>query len=239
MVKILVISPTYNEKENIKSFMDSVLAVSDNIDILIVDDNSPDSTSSIVKTHTDYENKVFLISRPKKLGLGSAYCDGFKWALNHNYDKVVQIDADFSHNPKYIQGLLDASNKYDLVIGSRYINGVNVVNWPMNRLILSYLANLYCTFLLRVNIKDFTGGFKCFNRRVLEKINIEKIKSEGYSFQIEMNLIVYSLGYSIKEIPIIFNDRTLGSSKMSKKVIIEAIYMVPILALKRLFGMVV
>ena len=232
MNKIIAISPTYNEIDNIELFINSLLPISDTIDILIVDDGSPDGTGDFVRSHELFNEKVFLISRNKKMGLGSAYCAGFSWALERQYNKIIQIDADLSHNPKYIHAMLDASNEYDLVIGSRYINGVNVVNWPMSRLILSYLANLYCLILLGINIKDFTGGFKCFNRRVLEKINLEKVKSEGYSFQVEMNLKAYAKGFSIKEIPIIFNDRTEGSSKMSKRVIFEAIYMVPLLRIK-------
>ncbi len=234
MSKILAISPTYNEIDNIKLFIDSLLMQDSKIHILIVDDGSPDGTGEFVKSHELFNESIFLISRQKKMGLGSAYCAGFKWALNRNYDKIIQIDADLSHNPKYIANMISTSEKYDLVIGSRYVNGVNVVNWPMSRLILSYLANIYCLFILGVNIKDFTGGFKCFNRIVLESIDLDDIRSEGYSFQVEMNLKTYSDGFTIKEVPIIFNDRTEGSSKMSKKVIFEAIYMVPLLKIRKI-----
>ena len=203
--------------------------------MLVVDDSSPDGTGDIIKNHEAFGNRLFLLSRPGKMGLGSAYCEGFKWSLSKDYSKIIQIDADFSHNPKYLPEMLNESENHDLIIGSRYVNGVNVVNWPMSRLLLSYFANLYCRFLLGVRIKDFTGGFKCFNRKVLENINFSKVKSEGYSFQVEINMKVHSKGMSIKEIPIIFNDRACGTSKMSKKVIFEAIYMIPLLRIKKIF----
>jgi len=237
MNKILIITPTYNELANIPSFIEKILEIDDNINILVVDDSSPDGTGKYVSSHQSFGHKTFMISRPVKMGLGSAYCDGYRWALTKSYDKIIQIDADFSHNPKYIKKLLHTSSDFDLIIGSRYINGVNVVNWPMSRLLLSYTANIYCRLLLNVNIKDFTGGFKCFNIDVLKSINFDNIKSEGYSFQVEMNMKVYAKGFSIKEIPIIFNDRALGTSKMSKKVIFEAIYMVPYLRIKKILGL--
>lgn len=237
MSRILAITPTYNEILNIGDLIDSIYSIDIDIDILVVDDSSPDGTADYVKSHALYNKKLFIISRPEKLGLGSAYCRGYEWALNRDYSKVIQIDADLSHNPKYIPEIINKSNKYDLIIGSRYINGVNVVNWPMSRLLLSYFANLYCRFLLGVKIKDFTGGFKCFNRIVLEEINFTDVKSEGYSFQVEMNIKTYSKGFTIKEIPIIFNDRASGTSKMSKKVIFEAIYMVPLLRIRKFLGM--
>ena len=236
MKKILVITPTYNELANIPAFLDSIFNLEGDIDILVVDDSSPDGTGDFVSKHKEFRSKLFMISRPGKMGLGSAYCEGYRWALTKNYDKIIQIDADFSHNPKYIAEMLSTSDNFDLVIGSRYINGVNVVNWPMTRLLLSYTANIYCRLILNVRIKDFTGGFKCFNTEVLKNINFDNIKSEGYSFQVEMNMKVHSKGYSIKEIPIIFNDRALGTSKMSKRVIFEAIYMVPYLRIKKILG---
>ena len=235
MNKILAITPTYNEISNIGNLIDSINSLDLDVDILVVDDSSPDGTADYIKSHLMYNNNIFLISRPGKLGLGSAYCRGFEWALNKGYSKVIQIDADLSHNPKYIPLIINESDRHDLIIGSRYINGVNVVNWPMSRLLLSYFANLYCRIILGVKIKDFTGGFKCFNKQVLERIDFQDVKSEGYSFQVEMNIKAYSKGFSIKEIPIIFNDRTSGSSKMSKKVIFEAIYMVPLLKIRKLF----
>jgi len=235
MNKILIITPTYNEIANIKQFTDSILSINEEFHMLVVDDSSPDGTGDFIKSHFKFNDRLFLLSRPGKMGLGSAYCEGFKWALAKDYDKVIQIDADFSHNPKHLKEMIEESNHYDLIIGSRYINGVNVVNWPMSRLLLSYFANLYCSFFLRAGIKDYTGGFKCFNRKVLEKINFNKIKSEGYSFQVEVNVKSYWNGMSIKEVPIIFNDRACGTSKMSKRVIIEAIYMVPLLVVKKIF----
>ena len=235
MNKILIITPTYNEIANIDLLLNTILLEYPYVHLLVVDDSSPDGTGDFVLSHNSYDSRLFLISRPGKMGLGSAYCEGFKWALSREYDKIIQIDADLSHNPKYLSKMIDESNHCDLVIGSRYINGVNVVNWPMNRLILSYLANLYCRFILGIKIKDFTGGFKCFNRKVLDSIDISRVKSEGYSFQIEINLKAHVNGMSIKEIPIIFNDRACGTSKMSKKVIFEAIYMVPLLKLKKIF----
>ena len=235
MNRILIVTPTYNEISNIDLLTKSILDGYPDADLLVVDDSSPDGTGEYVAEHRLYNDRLFLISRPGKMGLGSAYCEAFKWALSSNYDKIIQIDADLSHNPKYLSEMISESNQFDLIIGSRYVNGVNVVNWPMSRLILSYLANLYCRIILGIKIKDFTGGFKCFNRRVLESINFDDVKSEGYSFQVEINLKAFSNGMTIKEIPIIFNDRACGTSKMSKKVIFEAIYMVPLLKFKKIF----
>lgn len=235
MNRILIVTPTYNEIANIDLLSKAILDGYPDADLLVVDDSSPDGTGDYVSEHELYNDRLFLISRPGKMGLGSAYCDAFRWALSSDYDKIIQIDADFSHNPKYLSELIRESDNYDLIIGSRYIKGVNVVNWPMSRLILSYLANLYCRLILGIKIKDFTGGFKCFNRKVLESIDFDKVKSEGYSFQVEINLKAFSNGMSIKEIPIIFNDRACGTSKMSKKVIFEAIYMVPLLKIKKIF----
>ena len=235
MNRILIVTPTYNEIANIDLLTETILDGYPNADLLVVDDSSPDGTGEYVTKHRLYNDRLFLISRPGKMGLGSAYCDAFRWALSSSYDKIIQIDADLSHNPKYLSGMISESNHFDLIIGSRYVNGVNVVNWPMSRLILSYLANLYCRLILGIKIKDFTGGFKCFNRKVLESIDLNKVKSEGYSFQVEINLKAFSNGMTIKEIPIIFNDRACGTSKMSKKVIFEAIYMVPLLKFKKIF----
>ena len=235
MNKILIVTPTYNEMANIDLLVNTILLDYPHAHLLVVDDSSPDGTGEYVSSHDSYNSRLFLISRPGKMGLGSAYCEAFKWALSREYDKILQIDADFYHNPKYLSKMIDTSNHYDLVIGSRYKYGVNVVNWPMSRLMLSYLANLYCRFILGVKIKDFTGGFKCFNRKVLDSIDFKKVKSEGYSFQVEINLKAHCNGMPIKEIPIIFNDRACGTSKMSKKVIFEAIYMVPLLKLKKIF----
>ena len=235
-MKPIAISPTYNEKKNIEELIQRVLASYDNIEILIVDDNSPDGTASLVKSLMKNNPKIHILERLAKLGLGTAYCAGFKWALEKGYDRIVQIDADMSHNPDDIATLLAESETSDVVIGSRYINGVNVVNWPLRRLILSYAANLYAQIITGFPIKDATGGFKCFRSRVLESIDLSKINSEGYSFQIEMNFISWVRGFAIKEVPIIFSDRTVGESKMSRGIIFEAIYMVPLLKLRKIFG---
>ena len=235
-MKPIAISPTYNEKKNINELIQRVLASYDGIEILIVDDNSPDGTSDAVKSLMQNNPKIHILERSGKLGLGTAYCAGFKWALEKGYNRIIQIDADMSHNPDDIGSLLVESDTSDVVIGSRYVNGVNVVNWPLRRLILSYGANFYAQIITGLPIKDSTGGFKCFRSRVLESIDLSKITSEGYSFQIEMNFISWSKGFKIKEIPIIFADRTVGESKMSRGIILEAIYMVPLLKLRKLFG---
>jgi len=235
-MKPIAISPTYNEKKNVNELIQRVLASYHNIEILIVDDNSPDGTADLVKSLMYDNSKIHILERSGKLGLGTAYCAGFQWALGNGYDRIIQIDADMSHNPDDITSLLVESETSDLVIGSRYINGVNVVNWPLRRLILSYLANFYAQIITGLPIKDATGGFKCFRARVLESIDFSKITSTGYSFQIEMNFIAWVSGFKIKEVPIIFSDRTVGESKMSRRIIFEAIYMVPLLKLRKIFG---
>ncbi|MDB3868622.1 polyprenol monophosphomannose synthase [Candidatus Marinimicrobia bacterium] len=235
-MKSIAISPTYNEKKNISELIYRVLGSNEDIEILIVDDNSPDGTADVVKSLMHNNSKIHLYERSGKLGLGTAYCAGFKWALDRGFDRIIQIDADMSHNPDDIGSLLAESKTSDVVIGSRYINGVNVVNWPLRRLILSYAANLYAQIITGLPIKDATGGFKCFRARVLESIDLSNISSEGYSFQIEMNFISWVKGFKVKEIPIIFSDRTIGESKMSRSIIFEAIYMVPLLKLKKIFG---
>ena len=234
-MKPIAISPTYNERKNISELISRVLSSYDGIDILVVDDNSPDGTAHVVKEIIQKDKRVHILERSGKLGLGTAYCAGFQWALENGYDRIIQIDADMSHNPDDIVHLLAESKFFDVVIGSRYINGVNVVNWPLRRLILSYVANLYAQIITGLPIKDATGGFKCFRGRVLETIDLSKITSEGYSFQIEMNFISWLKGFKITEIPIIFSDRTVGESKMSKGIIFEAIYMVPLLKLRKFF----
>ena len=235
-MKILAISPTYNEKKNIHELVSRISKIDCDIDILIIDDNSPDGTSLIVKDLMKSLPFLFLIERKEKLGLGTAYCEGFKWALKRKYDLIFQIDADLSHNPLDMLGMIKKSHTSDLVIGSRYVSGVNVVNWPMSRLILSYIANFYARLIIRMPVKDLTGGFKCFNRKVLESINLDKINSEGYSFQIEVNYLTWIKGFKIFEYPIVFTDRTVGESKMNKGIIIEAILIVPKLFLKKIFN---
>ena len=238
MNKILVVSPTYNEKINIRELICRILEVGDNIDILIIDDNSPDKTAEIVKELKKNNNKINLLEREGKLGLGTAYCLGFKWALEQGYEHIIQMDADLSHNPQDIPHLLENIKNYDMVVGSRYIQGVNVVNWPMRRLILSYCANYYAKVITGIPVKDATGGFKCFRKDVLRALNLDAINSEGYSFQIEINFLAWIKGFRIKEIPIVFFDRTIGESKMNRKIIFEAILMVPKLKLKKILGLI-
>lgn len=233
-MKALVIIPTYNEKENIVNIINAVLKQGEDIDILIVDDNSPDKTGDIVESLNNL--RVFLLRRAGKLGLGTAYTDGFKYALQHNYEYILEMDADFSHNPNDIPKLISAAKNYDLAIGSRYVQGINVVNWPMSRLILSYMASIYVRMITGMKVCDPTGGFKCFRRKVLESIDLDNILSDGYSFQVEMNYRTYQKGFKIKEVPIVFTDRVNGVSKMSKKIIIEAIWMVWKLRLMALQG---
>ena len=225
-MKNLVIIPTFNEAENVQRIIDDILNLDVEVDILFVDDNSPDGTGKIVEEITKNNHKISLIKREKKMGLGSAYVAGFKYALKREYDNIFEMDADLSHDPKEIPNLLEKIKDYDLVIGSRYIKGINVINWPLRRLILSYGANIYTRIITGIPLKDSTGGYKCFRRKVLENIDLNKIHSEGYAFQIEMNYKTWKKGFRIIEIPIIFMDRTEGKSKMSRKVVREAILIV-------------
>ena len=235
-MKTLVISPTYNERKNIKLLVDMVLGNYPDFDLLIIDDSSPDGTSEKVKDlQSKYEN-LYLEIRAKKSGLGTAYIYGFKWALDHNYDRIVQMDADLSHNPKDLPMLVKNLNEYDLVIGSRYIKGISVVNWPLRRLMLSYGANTYSRIITGMPIMDGTGGFKAWKSEVLSDIDLDSVRSQGYSFQIEMNFRAWIKDYKIKEVPIIFSDRTIGQSKMSKKIVYEAIFMVWRLRIWKIFG---
>ena len=236
MMKILVISPTYNERKNIKRLIDMVLGDNPDFDLLIVDDNSPDGTSEKVKELQDDYKNLHLEIREKKSGLGTAYIYGFKWALKHNYDIIIQMDADLSHNPKDLPMMVRNLKKNDLVIGSRYIKGISVVNWPLRRLMLSYGANTYSRIITGMPIMDGTAGFKAWNSRVLSDIDLDSVRSQGYSFQIEMNFRAWIKGYKIKEIPIIFSDRTIGQSKMSKEIFYEAIFMVWRLRTWKIFG---
>lgn len=234
--EILVIIPTYNEIENVEKMITTVLNIDNKIDILIVDDNSPDKTGKFVKTEYSKETRVNLIERIGKLGLGTAYIEGFKFALDHNYEYIIEMDCDFSHNPNDILRLLEVAEENDLVIGSRYIQGVNVVNWPLRRLILSMGASVYTRMITGMPIKDATSGFKCFRRKVIESIELDKIHSNGYSFQIEMHFQTWKKGFTIKEIPIVFTDRIDGVSKMGKNIVKEAIFMVWKLRFPNLFG---
>ena len=235
--KKLLIIPTYNERENIQKVLDIVfeLGIPD-LDVLIIDDNSPDGTADVVKAYQKSNPHVKLIERPGKLGLGTAYIVGFKYALQHGYDFIFEMDADLSHDPKDIPRFLDAIKDADLVIGSRYLRGVNVINWPLRRLFLSVMANKYTKIVTGLPLEDSTGGFKCFRRQVLEAIPLDEIHSNGYAFQIELNFKAWKRGFRIKEIPIIFYDRTAGKSKMSKTIIFEAAFLVWKLRILSLFG---
>ncbi len=238
MDKKLVIIPTYNEKENIKDIISAVLNLPVSFDVLVVDDNSPDGTSTIVQELQDtHPNRIFLEKRMQKKGLGTAYVHGFQWAINNKYDYIFEMDADFSHNPLDLCRLYEACRlNADVVIGSRYIKGVNVVNWPLSRVLLSYFASLYVRWITGMDIKDTTAGFICYKRHVLEAIPLQKIKFVGYAFQIEMKYRAYVKNFKILEIPIIFTDRTKGSSKMSGGIIKEAILGVLLLRWKKLLN---
>lgn len=222
----LVIIPTFNEKENIENIIRAVFRLEKKFDILIVEDNSPDGTAKIVRElMSEFPERLFMEERKGKLGLGTAYIHGFKWGLQRSYAYIFEMDADFSHNPDDLSRLYDACAKQgaDMAIGSRYITGVNVVNWPMGRVLMSYYASAYVRFITRMKVRDTTAGFVCYKREVLETINLKKVKFVGYAFQIEMKYSAWRLGFVIKEVPIIFTDRTEGTSKMNKGIFKEAI----------------
>lgn len=235
----IVIIPTYNEIENIEAIIRAVFSLEKVFDVLVVDDNSPDGTSEKVKTlQTEFANQLHVLNRPKKTGLGTAYIEGFRWCLNNNYNYIIEMDADFSHNPSDLIRLYNTCEKEgaDMSIGSRYINNrVNVVNWDMKRLLMSYFASKYVKLITRMKIDDTTAGFVCYDRRVLETINLEKIKFVGYAFQIEMKFNAYLKKFKIVEVPIIFTDRKKGKSKMSGGIISEAIFGVINMKFKSLF----
>lgn len=227
MSRALVIVPTYNERENIARLVEAVLAQDERLELLVVDDGSPDGTGDIVDEIIAGNSRVHILRRPRKMGLGTAYVAGFRWALERDFDAVFEMDADFSHDPNHLPQFLLAVDSADLVLGSRYREGkVTVVNWPIARLILSYFANVYARAVTGLPVWDATGGFKCFRRRVLEAIDLDRIKSNGYAFQIEMSFRAWRKGFRIIEIPIVFVDRTEGQSKMSKHIVREAIWMV-------------
>jgi dolichol-phosphate mannosyltransferase len=236
MAKALVIIPTYNEAENIEKLIEEVLKQSSILEMLVVDDNSPDGTAAIVQRIQQTNPKVHLLQRPRKMGLGTAYVAGFKYVLDHGYDFAFEMDADFSHNPEKLPVMLNAINECDLVIGSRYISGVNVVNWPLKRLLLSYFANIYTRIITGMPVHDATAGFKCYRRAVLETMNLDAIISNGYAFQIETNFRAWKKGFTLKEIPITFVDRRVGVSKMSKGIVYEAAFMVWKLKLLSIFN---
>ncbi|MBM4117688.1 polyprenol monophosphomannose synthase [bacterium] len=233
----LVIIPTYNERENIDGVIGAVLAVDPRLAVLVVDDSSPDGTAAVVRARPELGTRLHLLERPGKLGLGSAYIAGFQWALARSQiANIIEMDADFSHNPEDLRRFLAEIEGADLVVGSRYLDGVTVVNWPLRRLALSLGANVYTRVVTGMPLKDATGGFKCFRRAVLEAIPLARIRSDGYSFQIEMNYQAWRRGFRIKEIPIVFTDRRVGVSKMNRRIIWEAVWMVWRLRLKPLRG---
>jgi dolichol-phosphate mannosyltransferase len=232
----LVIIPTYNELDNIRKLIPDLLNGYDNLDLLIVDDNSPDGTGNYLEELAKDNKRIKLISREKKMGLGTAYIEGFKYALQNQYDYIFEMDADYSHDPSEIENFLIAIRDHDLIIGSRYLTGVNVINWPMRRLMMSYFANLYTRVITGLPIHDATSGYKCFRKKVLETINLDRVSSNGYAFQIEMTYKAWKKGFRVGEISIIFVDRVKGTSKMSKKIVREAVLMVWKLRIKSILG---
>ena len=234
----IVIIPTYNEKENIENIIRAVFGLEKEFHILVIEDGSPDGTADIVKhLQQEFPERLFMIERKGKLGLGTAYITGFKWSLEHNYNYIFEMDADFSHNPNDLPRLYDACAKegYDVAIGSRYVSGVNVVNWPIGRVLMSYFASKYVRIITGLNIHDTTAGFKCYRREVLETIPLDKIRFKGYAFQIEMKFTAYKCGFKIKEVPVIFIHRELGTSKMSGGIFGEAVLGVIRLKLDSIF----
>ena len=227
MSDALIIIPTYNEKENIERMIRTLLALEHQFDVLVVDDGSPDGTAAIVKGLMEqFPGRVHLVERAGKLGLGTAYIAGFKWALERGYEYIFEMDADFSHDPNDVPRLYEAcaKNGYDLSIGSRYVTGVNVVNWPMGRVLMSYYASKYVRFVTRIPVHDTTAGFCCYRRRVLETMELDRIRFKGYAFQIEMKFTTYKCGFRICEVPVIFVNRVLGTSKMSGGIFSEAFF---------------
>ena len=234
--RALVVVPTYNEAVNLPLIVPQILVQDQRLDVLIVDDNSPDGTGQMADEMATANPRIHVMHRPGKAGLGKAYLAGFRWALEREYEFVFEMDADFSHDPRFLTIFLDAAEDADLVIGSRYKTGVNVINWPISRLLLSLGANQYAQWITGLPIVDSTGGFKCFRRRVLEAIDFEQVRSNGYSFQIEMSFRAWKKGFRLKEIPIVFTDRVEGQSKMNKRILREAIWMVWWLRAKSLVG---
>jgi len=238
-VERLVIIPTYNESENIESLLDKILLLPLGLEVLVVDDGSPDGTGDLVAARVAKDARIHLLRRPGKMGLGSAYRDGFRYALDRGAQLIFEMDADFSHDPDSLADLIEAVADVDVVLGSRYLDGkVTVVNWPLGRLFLSYFANLYTRWVTGLPVYDATGGFKCFRRRALEAIRLDRVRSDGYSFQIEMSFKCWKKGFRIKEVPIVFVDRRHGVSKMNRRIIWEAAGMVWRLRLTSLFGRV-
>ena len=234
--RILVVVPTYDELMNLPHIIPAILSQDRRLHILVVDDNSPDGTGALANRLSEIEPRVHTLHRSNKEGLGKAYIAGFRWALERDYEIVFEMDADFSHDPERIEDFLAAIEEADLVIGSRYAKGVNVINWPISRLLLSLGANLYARAVTGLPLSDATGGYKCFRRVVLETIDLDRVRSNGYAFQIEMSFLAWKKGFRVREIPIVFTDRMEGQSKMNKRIVREAIWMVWWLRLRALFG---
>jgi len=232
----LIIIPTYNERDNIERLLEREIALPYGFEVLVVDDGSPDGTGEVVEAWSKREPRIHVLRRPAKMGLGSAYRDGFRYALANGADYIFEMDADFSHDPDALGGFLDAAEQADVVLGSRYLNGVSVVNWPLSRLFLSYFANVYTRWITGLPVRDATGGFKCFRRRALESVRLDRVKSDGYAFQIEMSYKCWRRGMRLREIPILFVDRRAGESKMNRRIIWEAAGMVWRLRLTDLLG---
>lgn len=232
--RVLVVVPTYNERVNVPLIVPAILGQDPRIEVLVVDDSSPDGTGELADQLAAENPRVHVLHRSQKEGLGKAYIAGFRWALDHGYDLIFEMDADFSHDPRFLPTFLDAIQDADLVIGSRYKTGVNVINWPISRLLLSLGANQYARLVTGLPLADSTGGFKCFRRRVLEAIALERVRSNGYAFQIEMSYLAWRKGFRLKEIPIVFTDRVEGQSKMNRKIVREAVWMVWWLRLRSL-----
>ena len=236
-MKAIVIIPTYNEKDNIENIVRDILSQSEEVSVLVVDDNSPDGTGRLVDSMAAADPRVNVMHRAGKMGLGSAYIEGFKYALKAGYDYIFEMDADYSHDPREIPNFLAAIKDHDVVIGSRYIGGVRILNWPIERLMLSYSASLYTRMITGIKLIDCTSGFKCFRREVLEALDLDRVHSDGYSFQIEMSFLCQAKGFSLKEIPIVFTDRMQGHSKMNKGIVYEALVIVWLLKIKSILGM--
>jgi dolichol-phosphate mannosyltransferase len=234
--RAVVVVPTYNERVNLPLIVPAVLQQDPRLEVLVVDDNSPDNTGKLAEEMAAAEPRLHVLHREVKQGLGKAYLAGFRWALDNGYDLIFEMDADFSHDPKFLRDFLRAIENADLVLGSRYHTGVNVINWPISRLLLSLGANLYARWITGLPLSDSTGGFKCFRRAVLEAIDFEKVRSNGYSFQIEMSFRAWRKGFRLVEIPIVFTDRVEGQSKMNKRIVREAIWMVWWLRLQAMVG---
>ena len=235
-MKALVVIPTYNERENIVNITREVLSVSEHAEVLVIDDNSPDGTGKVADEMAAASHRVHVMHRAGKMGLGSAYIAGFRYALDNGYDFVMEMDADFSHDPREIPNFLDAARGADVVVGSRYIGGVRILNWPIKRLLLSYSASVYTRMITGLKLLDCTSGFKCFRREVLEALDLGRVHSDGYSFQIEMSFLCQKKGFTLKEIPIVFTERKEGHSKMSGGIIYEALFIVWLLKIKSMLG---